>query len=205
MNINLDTYYTKRKNVFDRIHNSNNIEKTAMVVLMACLTGIMAQIIIPLPWSPVPITGQTFAVLVSGLILGKKLGPLSQILYFVLGIIGINWFGGATGGLEIAFGSNFGYFIGFIFASMFIGYLTEKYAKSRKLRNIIPLMVIANFICIYVPGLIILAIWFNVTQGAYPDIISLLVMGLIPFIIGDIVKIIGASAISKALLPKTVN
>ena len=202
MNINLDEYYEKRKNIFERIHSSSNIEKIAMITLMSCFTGLMAQIIIPLPWSPVPVTGQTFAALISGLVLGKKLGPISQVLYFILGILGVGWFAGASGGWEIAFGSNFGYFIGLIFASMFIGYLTEKYAKTRKLRNIIPLMLIANFICIYVPGLLVLAIWFNVTSGAYPDIVSLLIMGLIPFIAGDIVKILGASAVSKVLIPK---
>ena len=81
---------------------------------MACITGLMAQIVIPLPWTPVPITAQTFAVLCSGLFLGKKYGCLSQILYVVLGVAFIPWFGGMTGGLEIFLGSTCGFFIGFI-------------------------------------------------------------------------------------------
>ena len=84
MNIDIDNYYSTRKNVFERIQDASTATKVLMSLLMACFTGIMAQIIIPLPWTPVPITAQTFAVLCSGLILGKKYGCLSQILYFVL-------------------------------------------------------------------------------------------------------------------------
>ena len=81
MNINIDSYYSTRKNVFERIQDASTTTKVLMSVLMACFTGIMAQIIIPLPWTPVPITAQTFAVLCSGLFLGKKYGCLSQILW----------------------------------------------------------------------------------------------------------------------------
>jgi len=202
MNINIDSYYKKREIVYERIRHSSTVEKIAMTVLMACLTGIAAQIVIPLPWTPVPITGQTFAVLVSGLFLGKRLGALSQILYVVVGALGFGWYAGMTGGIDVFLGSNCGYFLGFILAAYFIGYLSDKYSQSRKLRNMLPIMFIANFICIYIPGLTILAIWANFNLGGYPDIVSLLMMGLVPFIVGDLVKIIGASAISKVLLPK---
>ncbi|KZX15896.1 biotin transporter BioY [Methanobrevibacter cuticularis] len=202
MDINIDSYYEKREHIFEKIHNSTNLEKAAMVLLMACFTGLAAQIIIPLPWTPVPITAQTFAVLISGLFLGKKLGPLSQIVYILGGVLGIAWYGGMTGGIDILLGSTGGYFLGFIFASFFIGYFSEKYSKSRKFRNMLPIMLIANFVCIYVPGLIVLAIWYNLNIGGYPDILSLLIMGLIPFLVGDLIKIAGASIVSKVFLPK---
>ncbi|WP_211263781.1 biotin transporter BioY [Methanobrevibacter cuticularis] len=200
--MNIDSYYEKREHIFEKIHNSTNLEKAAMVLLMACFTGLAAQIIIPLPWTPVPITAQTFAVLISGLFLGKKLGPLSQIVYILGGVLGIAWYGGMTGGIDILLGSTGGYFLGFIFASFFIGYFSEKYSKSRKFRNMLPIMLIANFVCIYVPGLIVLAIWYNLNIGGYPDILSLLIMGLIPFLVGDLIKIAGASIVSKVFLPK---
>ncbi|MDO5811287.1 MAG: biotin transporter BioY, partial [Methanobrevibacter sp.] len=110
----------------------------------------MAQIIIPLPWTPVPITAQTFAVLCSGLFLGKKYGCLSQIFYVILGVAFIPWFGGMTGGLEILLGSTGGFLIGFIIASYFIGYITEKYANARNFTRMTAVIGIANFALIYI-------------------------------------------------------
>jgi biotin transport system substrate-specific component len=202
MNISLDSYYEKRKFAFERVQKSSNIEKGLMIILMACFTGIMAQIVIPIPWSPVPITGQTLAVFTSALILGKRLGPLSQITYIIIGLLGVPWFAGLSGGLNVLLGSNGGYIIGFVFASMFIGYISEKYSKSRKIKGMIPVMLIATYICIYIPGLLVLAIWYNLTTSTFPSINFLLMMGLIPFIIGDIFKIFASSIICKVFLPK---
>lgn len=202
MNMNIENYYTTRKDVFNRIQDANTTTKILMSLLMACFTGLMAQILIPLPWTPVPITAQTFAVLCSGLFLGKKYGCLSQILYVVLGVAFIPWFGGMTGGLEALLGSTGGFFIGFIIASYFIGLITEKYASARNFRKMLITITIANFALIYIPGLAGLALWYNITQGASIGIINLLMMGLVPFILGDIVKILGAATVSKTLLPK---
>ena len=132
----MDNYYSTRKNVFERIQDASTTTKILLSLLMACFTGIMAQIIIPLPWTPVPITAQTFAVLCSGLFLGKKYGCLSQILYIVLGVAFIPWFGGMAGGLETLLGSTGGFLIGFVIASYFIGAISAKYAdaRNRKLR-----------------------------------------------------------------------
>ena len=202
MNINLENYYSTRKNVFERIQDASTATKLLMSLMMACFTGIMAQIIIPLPWTPVPITAQTFAVLCSGLLLGKKYGCLSQVLYVVLGIAFIPWFGGMTGGIEVALGSTGGFLIGFIIASYFVGLITEKYAKARNFTRMAVVIGIANFAFIYIPGLAGLALWFTFTQGTTPGIVELLMMGLVPFIAGDIVKILGAAGVSKVFLPK---
>lgn len=202
MNINIDNYYSTRKNVFERIQDASTATKLLMSLMMACITGIMAQIIIPLPWTPVPITAQTFAVLCSGLFLGKKYGCLSQIIYIVLGIAFVPWFGGMTGGLDILLGSTCGFFIGFVIASYFVGLITEKYAKARNFTKMAIVIGIANFALIYIPGLAGLALWFSFTQGATLSVVDLLMMGLVPFIAGDIVKILGAASVSKAFLPK---
>ena len=201
MNINMENYYSTRKNVFERIQDASTATKLLMSLLMACFTGIMAQIIIPLPWTPVPITAQTFAVLCSGLFLGKKYGCLSQILYVVLGIAFIPWFGGMTGGLEVFLGSAGGFLIGFIIASYFIGLITEKYAHARSFTKMALVIGIANFALIYIPGLAGLALFLGF-QGTSVGIIDLLMMGLIPFIAGDIVKILAAASVSKVFLPK---
>jgi biotin transport system substrate-specific component len=202
MNINMDNYYSTRKNVFERIQDASTATKLLMSLMMACFTGIMAQIIIPLPWTPVPITAQTFAVLCSGLFLGKKYGCLSQILYVVLGVAFIPWFGGMTGGLETLLGSTGGFLIGFIIASYFVGFITEKYAKARSFTRMAVVIGVANFALIYIPGLAGLALWFYFAQGTTLGVVDLLMMGLVPFIAGDIVKVLGAAAVSKAFLPK---
>ena len=196
----MENYYSTRKNVFERIQDASTATKLLMSLLMACFTGIMAQIIIPLPWTPVPITAQTFAVLCSGLFLGKKYGCLSQILYVVLGIAFIPWFGGMTGGLEVFLGSTGGFLIGFIIASYFIGLITEKYAHARSFTKMALVIGIANFALIYIPGLAGLALFLGF-QGTSVGIIDLLMMGLIPFIAGDIVKILAAASVSKVFLP----
>ena len=201
MNIDINSYYSARKNVFERIQDASTATKVLMSLMMACFTGIMAQIIIPLPWTPVPITAQTFAVLCSGLFLGKKYGCLSQIFYVVLGIAFIPWFGGMTGGVEILLGSTGGFLIGFIIASYFIGLITEKYAEARNFTRMAIVIGIANFALIYIPGLAGLALFLS-SQGMSFGIVDLLMMGLVPFIAGDIVKILGAASVSKVFLPK---
>jgi biotin transport system substrate-specific component len=201
MNMNVENYYSARKSIFERIQDASTATKLLMSLMMACLTGIMAQIIIPLPWTPVPVTAQTFAVLCSGLFLGKKYGCLSQIIYVVLGVAFIPWFGGMIGGLEIFLGSTGGFLIGFIIASYFIGYITEKYADARSFRKMAVVIGIANFALIYIPGLAGLAL-FLTTQGTTFGIVDLLMMGLVPFIAGDIIKILGAASVSKVFLPK---
>ncbi len=201
MNINMENYYSTRKNVFERIQDASTATKLLMSLMMACFTGLMAQIIIPLPWTPVPITAQTFAVLCSGLLLGKKYGCLSQILYVVLGVAFIPWFGGMTGGIDVFLGSTGGFFIGFIIASYFIGLITERYAKARNFTRMAIVIGIANFGLIYIPGLAGLALWMS-SQGMAFTFIDVLIMGLVPFIVGDIVKILGAASVSKVFLPK---
>jgi len=202
MNINIDSYYYIRESIFDKIQNASNIEKVAMAFLMACFTGLLAQIVLPLPWTPVPITGQTMGVLISGLFLGKRFGVLSQVFYILGGIGGISWFGEMTSGLDVFLGSTFGYFIGFILAAALVGHFSEKYTHSRKFRKMSIIMLIANFGCIYIPGLIGLSIWTYFASGSFPEVLTLLMMGLVPFILGDLLKIGGAAGLSKLALPK---
>ena len=202
MNVKIENYYTTRKNIYNRFNEYNTTTKIVFSFIMTCITGLMAQIIIPLPWTPVPITAQTFAVLCSGLFLGKKYGCLSQILYIVLGISFLPWFGGMTGGLNVVLGSTGGYLVGFVIASYFIGHITEKYANSRNFTRMFTVVSIANFALIYIPGLIGLAIWAYVTQGTVLGIVDLLLMGLVPFIFGDLIKIAGTAGLSKVFLPK---
>lgn len=197
-----DNYYKKRFALFKWRHESSLANKVTLALFMAIITGIMAQIIIPLPWTPVPITGQTFAVLMAGIFLGRYWGGISQVIYIALGVIGVPWFTGMTSGYGVFLGSTGGYLIGFILAALFLGHLTDKYVNARSFTPMLLLMLVANFALIYIPGLIGLGAWMYFATGSMPTIWSLLVMGLIPFIIGDLFKISGAAALTKAVTPK---
>lgn len=198
----LESYYKKRYILFKWRTSQSFVNKSIMAFFMACLTGLMAQIVIPLPWTPVPVTAQTFAVLISGILLGRYWGGFSQLLYVILGVAGIPWFAGMEGGYTIIPGATGGYLIGFIIAALFTGHFVDKYVGSRNFIPMFALMLFANFILIYVPGLLALGFWVYTTKGYIPSLWDLLVMGLLPFIIGDIIKITGASALTKAITPK---
>lgn len=201
MEITLENYYKSRYNVFKWRSNTSTVNKIILAFFMACITGIMAQIVIPLPWTPVPITAQTFAVLMAGVLLGNRWGGFSQLIYVAVGVLGVEWFSNSTGGLTALFGATGGYLIGFILAAFFLGYFTDKYVHLRKFRPMFGLMLVANFALIYIPGLIGLGLYIYMMKGTFPTFLSLITMGLLPFILGDIIKISGAAAISKAVTP----
>jgi biotin transport system substrate-specific component len=178
-------------------------KKLALAVGIACLTGLIAQIRIVIPWSPVPVTGQTFAVLLAGVILGRWWGGISLTMYAGLGIAGVPWFTGWGGGLSHLAGPTGGYIIGFILAALFLGHFTDKYIRSRSFLSMLGLMLFANFILIYVPGVLQLGLWINLVKGEPIAFTSLLMMGVIPFIAGDITKAILAAAIARGVTPKS--
>ncbi len=173
-------------------------KKLILAVGMACLAGLLAQVRFVLPWSPVPITGQTFAALLAGVLLGKWWGGVSMAIYGGLGIAGVPWFSGWASGL----GATGGYIIGFIFAALFLGYFTDKCIRSRSFLSMLGLMLFANFILIYVPGLIWLWLWLGAVKGSSATFITLLGMGAVPFIAGDITKAVIAAAIARGITPK---
>jgi biotin transport system substrate-specific component len=178
-------------------------KKLALAVGMAALTGLLAQLRIQLPWSPVPITGQTLAVLLAGVMLGKWWGGISQAVYAGLGIAGVPWFTGLNGGLAYLAGPTGGYVIGFILAALFLGYFTDKYVRSRSFLSMLGLMLFASLVLVYVPGLLQLGLWLSLVKGTPVTFTSLLQMGAIPFIAGDITKAVIAAAIARGVTPKT--
>ena len=182
-------------------NNASTITMVLMSFVFACFTGLMAQVSFMLPWSPVPVTFQTFAVLLAGAFLGKKYGGFSMILYTLIGILGMPWFEGMTYGLEIIFSASGGYIIGFIFAATFIGYVFDNFVNARKPVQSVMTLLIANFVLIYIPGLIGLY-YAMLGFGQALTISELLMMGLVPFIVGDLFKIAIASGITTSILPK---
>lgn len=177
-------------------------KKLALAVGTAGLTGLLAQTRILLPWSPVPITGQTFAVLLGGVLLGRWWGGISLAIYVGLGAAGLPWFSSWSGGAGHILGPTGGYIIGFILASLFLGYFTDTYIKSRSFRSMLALMLFANFVLIYLPGLFQLGLWVRSATGQAPSLTVLLGMGALPFIPGDIAKAVAAAAIAGGITPK---
>ena len=172
--------------------------KITLALLMAGLTGLLAQVRIPLPFTPVPITGQTFAVLLAGVLLGRKWGGISLAIYAVLGVAGIPWFNGASSGLTLTGG----YLIGFALAALFLGYFTDKYPKYRTYGWMFALMLFANFVLIYIPGLLWLGFWLHLVKGSTAGIITIISLGATPFIAGDILKAGLAAVTARTVTPK---
>lgn len=188
-----------RYNIFAWRYSLSIPWKLVMALAMAGLTGVLAQVRIPLEWSPIPITGQTFAVLLAGVLLGRNWGGISMAIYAALGIAGVPWFNGLTSGL----GATGGYLIGFILAALFIGYFTDKYVKSRYFFNMLGLMLFASIVIVYIPGVIWLAFWMKYAVGTAVTFPALMAMGVYPFIAGCILKSIAAASVAKIITPKT--
>ena len=175
--------------------------KIFLALSMASITGLAAQIRVPLPWTPVPVTGQTLAVLVSGLVLGKRLGGLSQIFYIAMGVCGVPWFAGWSSGMTHLAGPTGGYIIGFVFSALFIGHIADTSMKSRDFAFISLCMLLANFLFIHGIGLVQLYLWLTLVKATPVGITELARMGTFPFIPGDIMKAMAAAALAKAILP----
>ncbi|HEY9439351.1 MAG TPA: biotin transporter BioY [Streptomyces sp.] len=161
---------------------------TALVLGGAALTGIAAQIAVPVPGSPVPVTGQTFAALLVGTALGARRGFLALALYSVLGMAGMPWFAGGSSG---AGGASFGYVLGMLLAATVVGELARRGGDRSVLRTA-GTMAVGSLI-IYAVGVPYLAISTGMSMSAA------VAAGLVPFLIGDAVK----AALAMGALPAT--
>ena len=177
-------------------------KKLALAFGMAALTGLLAQARVQLPWSPVPLTGQTFGVLLAGVLLGTWWGGISMALYIGLGAAGIPWFQGFNGGLAYLAGPTGGYIVGFILAALFLGYFTDKYIRARSFTVMLGLMLFASFVLIYGPGLLQLNLWLVNVKGESATFGQLLAIGVTPFIAGDATKAVIAALIARGITPK---
>ncbi len=159
---------------------------TATLVLgFTLLTAACAQIRIPLDFTPVPITGQTFAVLLSGAVLGSRAGAASQLLYFALGAVGLPFYAGGSGGWETATGATAGYLAGFVVATFVVGRLAEN-RQDRRFATSLGTFLTGN-LTIYVFGVA----WLAYSQSW--DLVTAVERGMAPFIIGDTIKILLAA------------
>ena len=156
------------------------IRDAILVLGFALVTALLARVSIPLGFTPVPITGQTLAVLLTGAALGSRRGASSMTLYLVAGSF-LPVYAGGGSGLFWTFASG-GYLIGYIPAAYVVGFLCE---RGWDRRVWIILAMLAGNIVLYIPGLIQLS--FFVPEG------RVLELGLYPFILGDLIKLYVAS------------
>jgi biotin transport system substrate-specific component len=163
------------------------VAKIALVVGGAGLIALCAQISIPLPFTPVPITGQTFAVLLVGTSLGLTLGVASTLLYVVAGIAGAPIYADGAHGWSVITSASGGYLVGFILASALVGILAHL-GWDRRFGTASASMLGGNVV-IYLVGLPWLAVVLNT------DLDKTLEYGLYPFVVGDLVKLYLAAAV----------
>lgn len=165
---------------------ASRVRDIVLVAGGAALTGLAAQIAVPVPGSPVPVTGQTFAALLVGTTLGTRRGFLSLALYAVAGVAGIPWFASGTSGAGAV---SFGYVLGMILASTVVGALARRGA-DRSVPRMAATMLLGEAL-IYAVGVPYLAYAADMSASAA------IAAGLTPFLIGDALK----AALAMGLLP----
>ncbi len=168
----------------------------AIAFVASLFVALCAQISVPM-W-PVPITGQTFAVLTVGLVCGWRIGAAALLLYMGEGAIGLPFFAQGKTGLATIIGPSGGYIIGFVFAAALVGYLAER-GWDRSFFKTAAAMVLGNIV-LYVPGLIWLAMFYAGPGQAYIEATgattatgAALSAGLVPFLFGDALKLLLAA------------
>jgi biotin transporter BioY len=154
-----------------------------LVVGFSLFTGLMAHVAIPLPFTPVPITGQTFAVLLCGALLGARLGTATMLLYITEGTLGLPVFAVAP-----ANAATYGYLAGFVAAAFVVGWFADMGWTQDLPRTVIAM--IAGEAAIYFFGLLWLAHF--VPESKVLD------FGLFPFLIGDAIKLAAAAIVVPA-------
>jgi biotin transport system substrate-specific component len=162
------------------------VRDVLLVIGAAAFVGALAQISIPLSFTPVPITGQTLGVLVSGTALGAKRGAAALTLYGAAGLVGVPWYASHASGYV---GANFGYIVGFVLCAALVGFLAERRADRSLLRSV-PAMV-AGEIVLYAVAVTWLAFDLHVSAG------KAISLGFTPFVGVDAIK----AGLAAVLLP----
>jgi biotin transport system substrate-specific component len=171
------------------VRRSALLYDAALVLAGSLLIALSAQVAIPLPFSPVPVTGQTMAVLLVGALLGSRRGSLAVLVYIAQGLAGLPVFAGGAAGPARLLGPTGGYLVGFVLAAYLVGLLAER-GWDRRVGTTAAAMALGNVV-IYAVG----ALWLAVFVGG---LVPALTAGVLPFIPGDLVKIAAAALLLPA-------
>lgn len=162
------------------------VRDVALVLGGAGFVGLASQASVPLPFTPVPLNLATFAVLLVGAGLGWQRALPSMLLFMVAGVVGVPWFAGASSGWSMP---SFGYIVGYVAAASLVGHLARSGADRTPLRTF-ALMVLGS-LTVYAVGVPWLAVSLDT------GLRETLLLGLAPFLVGDLIK----TAVASALLP----
>ena len=160
------------------------IRDIGLILTGSLLLAVLAQVRIPLPFTPIPLTGQTFGVLLIGSALGAKRGLVSVILYILVGALGMPFFAGGASGWQVLVGATSGYLVGFVFAAYIIGLLAERGLDRAFRTSFVPFLI--GTLIIYFFGVA----WLAILLGSFTKAI---LAGLLPFLLGDVIKLILAA------------
>jgi biotin transport system substrate-specific component len=166
---------------------SNVLTNALLVAAGVLLVAGAAQVRIPLADTPVPITGQTFAVVLIGAAYGASLGASTLVAYWLIGLAGAPIYAEGKSGWDTFVGPTGGYIVGFVLAAALTGYLAQQ-RWDRRFSSSLGAMLLGN-VAIYVPGLLWLAHYLNTGVN------DTLVAGLYPFVLGDVIKLFLAGAL----------
>lgn len=161
------------------MQNKNKTQNIILCSFFAALTGISSQIIIPLPFTPVPISLASLCVIFSGIILGARMGAISQIVYLLVGAVGLPVFARMQGGFSVLFGESGGFLLSYPIIALIAGLIVKKAGISRKTCL---LSGAASFLICYITG----SLWFMLISGTTLSVA--IIKCMLPFLIGDTLK-----------------
>ena len=167
---------------------SGRARDALLVVGGAAFVGVAAQLSFPLPGTPVPVTGQTFAVLLAGAALGRHRAFLALALYVLAGAAGVPWYAGGRAGWG---GPSFGYLVGFVLAATVVGWLAGRGGDRTPLRTAATMTF--GTLLVYAVGVPWLMASLGVSAGTALD------LGVRPFLAGDALKVVAAAGLLPAV------
>ena len=171
--------------------NTRNLAVTAVLAAVICVLGPLS-----IPIGPVPISLGLFGVFLAIYILGMKRGTLAVIIYILIGLVGVPVFAGFTGGPQKLFGPTGGYIVGYILTALISGYFVEHFSSNIVLQFV---GMVLGLVVLYAIGTLWLA------YQAHMDLPKALAAGVIPFIPLDLVKIVLATLVGRAVRVRLVH
>jgi len=168
-------------------------KELVLPALFAALTGVLSYVSIPMPFSPVPVTGQSLGVMLAGGVLTTRQAGLSMITFLLLGIVGVPVFAGGAAGLGVLAGPAGGYLVGFVLGAMVITLLRG----NNQLPRLILALLVGGLVVVYIPG----TLWLSRVTGL--DIKAAFSIGVLPYLPGDSLKVaiamVAAAKINRLL------
>jgi biotin transport system substrate-specific component len=177
---------------FPRTLERSRVRDLVLVLGGALFTALSAQVSLPLGFTPVPLTGQTFAVLVVGGVLGARRAMSSQALYWAMGAVGLPFYQSGNSGWDYATGTTFGYFVGFVVAAGLVGWFADRRNDRNYVMSLSSMFMASGII--YTLGASWLAYRLDIPVATGDR--NAVQLGVAPFLVGDVIKMVLAAAVA---------